>query len=168
MKKMTITTDSTIEAKGKLTNGNCERTVCLDNGDVFRSIIDTADILNLNRSYLWMHLQGKRSHCKKMHFAYLKQVKANPDILIKRIQEMAKEIAILKEKADKWDAMIAEQEAARKAEEKRAEDLAKAEEKHQRQQEMYERAVAKAKELLAAMAETENVIENLKGKEEVA
>lgn len=162
MKKLTITTESEISAKGKLSSGHCKPIVCTDNGDTYSSMLDAAEMLGLCYPDLCKHLKGKSKHIRGMHFKYLEEIKGNPSIMISRVQQMAE----LEEKAAKWDALMAEQEAARKAEEKRIAELEKARAKKLRQQEMYERAMVKASEILAAMAETDIEIANLKGKEE--
>lgn len=175
MKKLTMSKAIEIEAEGKLSGGNCKMVYCITAHKFFTSMTDAARWLGVSIQDLCHHLKGKTKTIRGHRFCYVSEIMAH----MNEIAAQGKCDTEEKEKAAKWDALMAEQEAARKAEEKRIEEERKAEEKRiaelekakakkLRQQEMYERTMAKANELLAAIAATESEINNLEGKEEVA
>lgn len=184
MKTIIINEKATIKANGNLYSGHCKPIICIETGDVYTSVTDAAEAFGTCVSNMCACLTGKTCTVRGKHFCYVSKANESLDAIVARLRETSK----MEEKAKMWDAMIAEQEAARKAEEKRLEearkeeerrieearkaeekriaDLARAAARKQRQQELYERAVAKANEMLEAIAETDMEIANLKGKEE--
>ena len=175
MKTIIINEKATIKANGNLDSGNCKPVICIETGDVYTSATDAAKAFGTSLSNMSTCLTGKTRTVNGKRFCYLSKANESLDAIAARLRETSE----METKAKMWDALMAEQEAARKAEEKRIEEERKAKEKRLaelekakakklRQQEMYERTMAKANELLAAIAATESEINNLEGKEEVA
>lgn len=124
-----------INAEGKLNNRHCKPVICLETGEVFTSVTDAAEKIGGSAQNLSTHLTGKRRSFAGKHFCYLSRATESLDAIVTRLRETS----TMEEDAKKWRAYQAEQEAIRKAEEKRLEDERKA-------KEAYETAVAKAAE----------------------
>lgn len=130
---------STYEAVGELSSGHCEP-VANDEGMMFTSITDAAKYAGVTPQNMWKHLQpnGPRT-CKGHVYFYIKKRDESFGRVMSRLAETTAEIRRRKddeEDARKWREYQAEQEAIRKAEEKRIADELKA-------KEMYEANVAK-------------------------
>jgi septal ring factor EnvC (AmiA/AmiB activator) len=146
MKKTTINIqhEANIQAKGIHTHKNNKSVICLETGEVWVSVLDTAKDIGCHPSNLILHLQGKQRHCKGKHYCYLSRVNESLDAIVTRLRETS----AMEEKARAYDAIMAEQEAIRKAEEERIEAERKAEEKRleeeRKAREKREREIAKA------------------------
>lgn len=125
MKTININNKSEIAGEGNLHSAHCKPIICIDTGAVYTSVTDAAQSVGCCYANMINHLKGKMKACKGKHFCYLSEATENLDAIMTQIRN----IQALKAKADAWDALQAEQEAARKAEEKRLADIAKAEEK---------------------------------------
>ena len=178
MKTININNRSTINANGELCSAHCKPIICIDTGNVYTSVTDAADAVDCSLSNMINHLKGKLKTCKGMHFCYLADATENLDAIVTRLRNMRE----LEAKAAAWDALQAEQEAARKAEEKRLADIAKAEAKRQAEIAKAEAKVAncndavnryyqKYLEAMDMLTEAEDALRELTGedeKEEVA
>ena len=146
MKKTTVNIqhEANINAKGIHTHKNNKSVICLETGEVWVSVLDTAKEIGCHPSNLILHLQGKQRHCKGKHYCYLSRVNESLDAIVTRLRETS----VMEEKAKAYDAMMAEQEAIRKAEEERLEAIRKAEEKRleeeRKAREKREKEIAKA------------------------
>lgn len=129
MKKTTINIqhEANITAKGTHTQKNNKSVICLETGEVWASVLDTADGIGCSPSNLINHLQGKQRSCKGKHYCYLSRVNESLDAIVTRLRETS----AIEEDAKKWQAYKAEQDAIAKAEAKRLEEARKAEEKRQ-------------------------------------
>lgn len=125
MKTIHINNLSTINGSGELNSAHCKPIICIDTGDVYTSVTDAANAVGCHITNMVGHLKGKLKTCKGKHFCYLADATENLDAIVTQLRNMQE----LRTKAAAWDALQAEQEAARKAEEKRLADIAKAEEK---------------------------------------
>lgn len=110
-----------INAEGK-PHGNCKRLKCT-NGKDYNSFREA--MIDFNASYTSIRNAVKNGTVYKGHRFALESEK---DKCISMMQEQLTENETLKAKAAAWDAYQAELEAARKAEEKRLAEIAKAEE----------------------------------------
>ena len=135
MEKTTINiqNEANINAKGKLNCHRCKPVICLETGDVFTSVADAAEHVGVHKGNMSQHLCGKLRTIKGKHFCYLSRATESLDAIVSRLRETS----TMEEDARKWRAYQAEQEAIRKAEEKRIADERKA-------KEMYEANVQKA------------------------
>lgn len=140
MKKTTINIqhEANIKAKGVHTQKNSKSVICLETGEVWASVLDTANDIGSSPSNLIACLQGKTRTCKGKHYCYLSRVNESLDAIVTRLRETA----AVEDAAKKWIAYEAEQEAIRIAEAKRAEEARIAKEKH-------DEAIAKAKDKIA-------------------
>jgi phage-related minor tail protein len=125
MKTININNKSEISGEGNLHSAHCKPIICIDTGAVYTSVTDAANAVGCSISNMINHLKGKLKTCKGKHFCYLSEATENLNAIVSQIRN----IQALKEKAAAWDALQAEQDAIRKAEEKRLADIAKAEEK---------------------------------------
>lgn len=146
MKKTTINIqhEANITAKGTHTSKNNKSVICLETGEVWASVLDTASDVGCSPSNLIAHLKGKNRSCMGKHFCYLSRVNESLDAIVTRLRETA----AVEAAAKKWMAYEAEQEAIRKAEEERLEAIRKAEEERieaeRKAREKREREIAKA------------------------
>lgn len=127
MKTIIINEKATIKANGNLSTGNCKPVICIDTGDVYTSATDAAEAVGCTVTTMSLHLTGKTRSVRGKHFCYLAKANESLDTIVTRLRETSE----MEAKARMWDAMMAEQEAARKAEEKRIEAERKAEEMRQ-------------------------------------
>lgn len=133
-KTINIQNEANINATGKLHSKNCKPIICLETGEVFTSVTDAAKANNVYSQNMSMHLTGKRRSINGKHFCYLSRSMESLNAIVTRLRETS----TMEEDARKWREYQAEQEAIRKAEEKRIADELKAKEE-------YEASVAKAK-----------------------
>ena len=144
---ITIHEKATATAKGTKKNGNCKPVLCIDTGEVFSSVMDAANHFEVTLSSMSCAITGKTKTCKGKQFCFVSKVSEHMDEITKRIRANAE----LVDKAARWDALIAEKEASRKA-------LSDAEALVNRKTAEYEKMLAKARETLA---ELQNARENL-------
>lgn len=133
-KTINIQNEANINAKGKLNCYRCKPVICLETGDVFTSVADAAEYVGVHQGNMSQHLRGKLRSIKGKHYCYLSRATESLDAIVTRLRETSS----MEADALKWRAYQAEQEAIRKAEEKRIADERKAKEE-------YEAAVEKAK-----------------------
>lgn len=134
-KTINIQDKANIQAEGKLNSRHCKPIICLETGEVFTSVTDAAEKTRCSAPNLSSHLTGKGCRTiKGKHFCYLSRATENLDVIVTRLREASS----MESDAQKWRAYQAEQEAIRKAEQKRIDDERKA-------KEQYEAAVIKAK-----------------------
>lgn len=133
-----IQNESNILAEGKLNSRKCKPVICIETGEVFSSVTDAAESFGGSAQNLSTHLTGKRRSFAGKHFVYLSRTMESLDVIMERLQKTA----AMEDDARKWREYQAEQEAIRKAEEKRLEAIRKEEERKQRE-------ITKAKEKVA-------------------
>ena len=126
MKKINIQNEANIKAKGTHSGTVSKPVICIETGDVYVSLTDAAEAVGTAVTNMSAHLTGRSRHVKGKHYCYLSRVNESLDAIVTRLRETA----AVEEDAKKWQAYQAEQEAIRKAEEKRAEEARKAKEKH--------------------------------------
>lgn len=129
MKKTTINMqhEANIKAEGKFNSKHCKPVICIETGAVFTSVNDAASAAGCYAPDMSAHLSGRKRAIKGKHYCFLSRVNESLDAIVTRLRETA----AVESDAKKWQAYQAEQEAIRKAEEKRAEEARKAEEKRQ-------------------------------------
>lgn len=135
--KINIHNEANINAIGDHNCSKCKSVICKETGDIYSSIIDAAKGAGVGYQMMVGHLRGRYKSVKGKHYAYLSDVLDNPDVMFAKLREVtevaaanAKIAAENAEDARKWREYQAEQEAIRKAEEKRLEDERKAREAH--------------------------------------
>lgn len=134
-KTINIQDKANIQAEGKLNSRHCKPIICLETGEVFTSVTDAAEKTQCSAPNLSSHLTGKGCRTiKGKHFCYLSRATENLDVIVTRLREAS----AMENDAQKWRAYQAEQDAIRKAEQKRIDDERKAKEQH-------EAAITKAK-----------------------
>jgi cobalamin biosynthesis protein CbiD len=134
MKNINIQDKANIKGNGIHTFPNAKPVVCIETGEVFTSVLDAAASAGVADSSMVSHLKGRSKTCNGKHFCYLSRANESLDAIVTRLREASTDA----EDARKWRAYQAEQEAIRRAEQKRIDDERKAKEE-------YEAAVEKAK-----------------------
>lgn len=137
-KTINIQHHADINAKGDFNSRHCKPVICLETGDVYTSVTDAAKAAGCCSTEMSTHLTGKRRSIKGKHFCYMSNAMESLNAIVTRLRETSS----MEDDARKWRVYQAEQEAIRKAEEKRLEDERKAKEK-------YEADVTKAKAKVA-------------------
>jgi transcriptional regulator with XRE-family HTH domain len=127
MKKINIQHEANIKAEGEHNNGNCDSCIILETGEVFTSQVDLAKRLGVTSCAVSNVICGRQRTCKGYHIVSVSRLAEGVDMVLSRLRETS----AMEDKAKKWEAYEAEQEAIRKAEEKRIEEERKAEEKRQ-------------------------------------
>lgn len=129
-----IQNEANIKAKGTRVNHCTKPIICVETGEVFTSVTDAAEFAGVTLNNMSGHLTGRIRQIKGKHYCYLSRSIESLDAVMHRLRETS----TMEEDARKWREYQAEQEAIRKAEEKRIADELKAKEE-------YETNVAKAK-----------------------
>lgn len=149
-----LTNKSEINVQGELTSSRCKVVLCIDTGEVFASVTDAAKHAETYATEMSKHLHGKYKTIKGKRYVFLSKMSENLENIFANMRK-------LQEKANKYDAIIAEIEAAQRAEEearlaeeKRIADIEKARKKWERRKEIRQRkeeeqAKAKALEIEA-------------------
>lgn len=170
-KTINIQNKADINAEGKLNSRHCKPVICLETGEVFTSVADAAAKAGMPAHNLSSHLTGKRRTFAGKHYCYLSRTTESLNAIVTRLRETSS----MEADALKWRAYQAEQEAIRKAEEKRIADERKAKEKHeadvkkainkiQRRCKMLERAKQQVNDIANRIMEAEKEYEALTGK----
>lgn len=108
-------------------NGNAKAVYCWELDKVYPRMTDAAIELGCSIDAISNVIRGKQNTCKGMHFCLVSEI---PKYIDKITQVRSRYIAKLRDKANKadlWDAYVAEQERIRKAEEKKAREIHEAE-----------------------------------------
>lgn len=166
-----IQNEANINATGKLNCHRCKPVICIETGDVFTSVADAAAHVGVNQGNMSQHLRGKLRTIKGKHFCYMSRATESLDAIVTRLRETS----TMEEDARKWREYQAEQEAIRKAEEKRIADERKAKEmyeasvqkalnKIERRYKMLERAKQAVNDIARRIIEAEKEYEALTGK----
>ena len=168
---------STYGAIGELHSSHC-KPVFNDEGKKFSSVTDAAKYAGVTAGTMCGHLQGKSRTCNGHVYFYVNKRDESFDLIMNRLSEVNAEMQRRKADEDdarKWRAYQAEQEAIRKAEEKRIADERKAKEmyeanvqkainKIERRNKMLERAKQQVNDIMNRIMEAEKEYEALTGK----
>lgn len=127
MKKINIQNEANIKAKGEHTQKSAKPVICIDTGDVYASTTDAAESAGVHVTTMSAVCLGKIRTANGKRYCYLSRVTESLDSIVTRLRETA----AVEEDAKRWQAYQTEQEAIRKAEEKRIAEERKAEEKRQ-------------------------------------
>ena len=162
-----IQNEANVNATGMHVHGRSISVVCIDTGDVFVSIIDAAENADTNKAYLATCLRNADDGVcviKGKRYCYLHRLMESSDMVLSQLREKSSEA----EDARKWREYQAEQEAIRMAEQKRKDDIAKAEAHLERRKAIYERITAEAKRAYELFIKAEQDLQELKGVEDAA
>lgn len=168
---------ATYEAIGEHNSNHC-KPVFNDEGKRFSSVIDAAKYAGVTPGTMCGHLRGKCRTCNGHVYFYVNKRDESFDLIMSRLSEVSAEMERRKADEDdarKWREYQAEQEAIRKAEEKRIADERKAKEmyeanvqkainKIQRRHKMLERAKQQVNDINNRIMEAEKEYEALTGK----
>lgn len=120
-----IQNEANIKAEGTHTYHTAKPIICIETGEVYASVMDAVEGIGCHYTNMINHLKGRQRVCKGMHFCYLSRTTESLDAIMTRLRETS----AMEEDARKWREYQAEQEAIRKAEEKRQNEIAKLKEK---------------------------------------
>lgn len=118
MTNITLHNKTEVKAQGKHLNGNSQLTLCITTGEVFASMLDAAEKANVNPSCISTAIKNvdKGATCKGKRYCRARDA-------IFYLDEISQCINAREEKANAWDAMMAEEKAAREAEEARQKEM---------------------------------------------
>ena len=161
MTNIIINEKATISAKGKIRNRNAKPIICLETGEVFTSMADAAEKLGVTPANVSGHITGRYKVCKGRHFCLLSEANNHLDQMTANIRYMYERNAELERKAAAYDALMAEQEAKRKAEEEHQAAIEKATAKLEKRRKICERLEAQLQEATAKFMAIERELEML-------
>lgn len=118
MTNITLHNKTEIKAHGKHINGNSKPVFCITTGEVFASVIDAAEKAGVcagTMSYAITH-SPEGATCKGNRYCFISNV-------MTYLNEISQCINERETKANAWDAMMAEERAAREAEEARQKEM---------------------------------------------
>jgi hypothetical protein len=104
---------SNVKAVGHHTNGNSKPVFCITDGSVYASVSDAAEKVGVHHSVMSNAISGRSKTCKGKRYCFISDV-------IVHLDEIATNIYARNQKVEAYDAMIAEQNAAKEAEAKLA------------------------------------------------
>lgn len=110
-----------VTAVGHHTNGNCKPVFCITDGAVYASVTDAAEKNGVHPVNMSNVVTGKTKTCKGKRYCFVASV-------MDHLDEISENLKIRNEKVASYDAMIAEQNAKREAQENLAKHKAKCEE----------------------------------------
>lgn len=145
MSTITIHEKATATAKGKHNTKHCKPVLCIDTGEIFSSVFDAAEHYNVAISNISQACNGKIKTSAGKRFCFVARTSENIDAIVSRIHANAD----ILEKAAKWDAMVAEQQA-------REDEIAATKAEMERLQQLYLEHIAiagEAKEKFDAAAQ---------------
>ena len=118
MTNITLHNRTEVKAQGKHINGNSKLTVCITTGEVFASMLDAAEKENINPSCISIAIKNvdKGATCKGKRYCRASDV-------IFYLDEISRNINEREEKAAAYDALMAEEKAAREAEALRQKEM---------------------------------------------
>lgn len=117
MKKtnISINSNTTIEAYGNHTNGNAKAVIVWEKRKIYTSMTDAADDIGCSIDSISNVIRGKQSTANGFHVTLLSKVSEDFPKMMKYLPDFG-----MVAKAKAYDKMMAEQEKARKEEEKKA------------------------------------------------
>lgn len=155
MTEVIINNKSIVSAEGTHTTKGCKEVFCITDRRTFTSVLDAAAAYNAATSDISRCCNGKsrgRHTVKGKRFCFLKDIAQHLD-------EIFEEDRINAEKAKAYDEITARERAAKEAEEKRAAELAKAEQEVERSETRYNKL---AERLIDAQTRREKAYEHLR------
>jgi hypothetical protein len=161
MKKINIQNEANIKAKGEHTQKNAKAVICIETGEVFTSTTDAAASAGVHVTTMSAVCLGKIRTANGKRYCYLSRVTESLDSIVTRLRETA----AVEEDAKRWKAYQAEQEAIRKAEEKRQAEIAKAREKVAQLNEEARKYEEMWRKTMGDLVEAEQHLESLVGNE---
>ena len=121
MNKVNIQNEANIKAKGEHTQKAAKPVICIDTGEVYTSTTDAAASAGVHVTTMSAVCLGKIRTANGKRYCYLSRVTESLDAIVTRLRETSS----IEEDAKRWQAYQAEQEAIRKAEEKRQAEITK-------------------------------------------
>ena len=110
-----------VTAVGHHTNKNSKPVFCITDGAVYASATDAAEKIGVDPSTMSSAVTGKTGNCKGKRYCFVANV-------MEHLDEISEHLKIRNEKVAAYDAMIAEQNAKKEAQENFAKHKAKCEE----------------------------------------
>ena len=162
MKKINIQNEANIHAKGEHTQKAAKPVICIDTGDVYASTTDAAEAAGVHITTMSAVCLGKIRTANGKRYCYLSRVTESLDSIVSRLRETA----AVEEDARRWKAYQAEQEAIRKAEEKRQAEIANAKAKVARLTENAQKYEEMWRQTMNDLTAAEQHLESLVGAED--
>ncbi len=161
MTNIVLTEKATVSAEGKHRNGNTKPVMCITTGEVFTSVTDAAEKNNTTLQNMSACIRRQRKLRSGKRFCFVSEVNEHLEEMTSNLKTMATKYAELEVKAAAYDAWMAEQEAKRKAEEKRQARIADLSEKLERRRANCELLEAKLQKETAKFMKIENELKTL-------
>lgn len=114
MTTLKIQDEANIQSEGKKRNRNAKPVFCIETGEVYNSVADAAEANGVFPQNMGAHLRGARPHIHKKHFAFVSKANENLGSIMTHIRVTSEKYAELEFKAKAYDAIMAEQHAKEK------------------------------------------------------
>ena len=167
MTNIVLTEKATVSAEGKHRNGNTKPVMCITTGEVYTSVTDAAEKNNTTLPNMSACIRLQRKLRSGKRFCFVSEVNEHLEEITSNLKTMATKYAEQEAKVAAYDAWMAEQEAKRKAEEKRQAEIDKASKKRDRWNEICKLREAKLQEAVSKYMEAENELKMLQEGESV-
>ena len=106
--------ETTVQSIGKKRTKNAKPVLCIETGKVYNSIADAAEDYGVTSNAVGRHVRGLAKTCKGKHFAYVSKANESLDPIMTHIRVQSEYLAEIEYKAKAYDAIMAEQHAREK------------------------------------------------------
>ena len=93
MKNINIAKPSTVQAIGKMRNGNSKPVFCITTGEIYTSATDAAEQLQVSQATLCLAASGKLKTCKGKRYCYVKDIIPNLNEICENARTRAEKVA---------------------------------------------------------------------------
>ena len=161
MTTLKIQNEATTQSIGKPRNRNAKPVLCIETGKIYNSVTDAAEDIGTTIDVVSAHLRGKTKTCKGNHFAFVSKANEKLGPIMTHIRITSEHLSELEFKAKAYDAIMAEQHAREKKQERIDMLLVKKEERAEKMRRREERIQRDAELIMEIDAEIKSLQEEL-------
>lgn len=155
-----------LDTLGHKVDGRCKKVYCVETGKWWSSAIECARELKVTPYWIRQCCNDDNKTCKGLHFCYEEHVTRLVSKLAANLSERYNALAEQEKELEEYRAWKKAQEAERKAKEKAAEDLAKAEATYELRKRLYDRKMEEGRKAYVRMMEAKNKMDALRAQQQ--